>query len=98
MTQKKKYINSDKFCIICSEPPEVEKDGNSVRPLKLIKHHVKYSPEEIMWVHYKCHLKIHDPDKPLKLFIQYAEEERKTFYSNKTQNDKTLGTITKWKL
>ena len=84
--------------MICSGKPEVEKDGNSVRPLKLIRHHVKYSPEEIMWVHYKCHLKIHDPDKPLTQWIQYAEEEKKTFYNNKTQNDKTLGTITKWKL
>ena len=84
--------------MICFGKPEVEKVGNSTRPLKLIRHHVEYSPETIMWVHYKCHLKIHDPDKPLKQYIQYTEEERKTFYNNKKQDDRTLGTITKWKL
>ena len=85
--------------MICFGKPETEGDGDSARTLKLIKHHIKYSPEEIIWVHYKCHQKIHDADSPLTQWIQYTEKERMTFYKNKKQDDgKTLGTIVKWKL
>ena len=84
--------------MICFKKPEVVKDGNSTRTLKLIKHHVKYSPEEIIWVHHKCHLKIHDADSPMTQWIQYTKEDKKLFYKNKKQSDRTLGTIVKWKL
>ena len=92
------YLNSPEFCMICFKKPEVVKDGNSTRTLKLIKHHVKYNPETIIWIHYKCHQKIHDTDKPLIQWIQYTDKEKKEFYKNKKQGDKTLGTIVKWKL
>ena len=92
------YLNSPEFCMICFKKPEVVKDGNSTRTLKLIKHHVKYNPETIIWIHYKCHQKIHDTDNPLIQFIQYTDNEKKEFYKNKKQGDKTLGTIVKWKL
>ena len=92
------YLNSPEFCMICFKKPEVVKDGNSTRTLKLIKHHVKYNPETIIWAHYKYHQKIHDTDKPLIQWIQYTDNEKKEFYKNKKQGDKTLGTIVKWKL
>ena len=92
------YINSHEFCMICGKEPEVEGKGNSARILKLIKHHIKYSPEEIIWVHHKCHLRIHDTDNSLTQWIQYAEEDKKLFYKNNKQHDRTLGTIIKWKL
>ena len=84
--------------MICFGKPEVEGEGNSARTLKLIKHHIKYNPETVIWIHYKCHHKIHDTDKPLTQWIQYTDEEKKLFYKNKKQDDKTLGTIVKYKL
>ena len=92
------YLNSPEFCMICFGKPEVLKDGNSARTLKLIKHHVKYKPETVIWIHFKCHQKVHDIDKPLTQWIQYTEKEKKLFYKNRKQDDKTLGTIVNWKL
>ena len=92
------YLNSPEFCMICFKKPEVMKDGNSTRTLKLIKHHIKYDPETVIWIHYKCHQKIHDTDKPLTQWIQYNVEEKKLFYKNKKQGDKTLGTVVRWNL
>jgi len=92
------YLNSPEFCMICFKKPEAVKDDNLTRTLKLIKHHVKHNPETIIWTHYKCHQKIHDTDNPLIQFIQYTDNEKKEFYKNKKQGDKTLGTIVKWKL
>jgi len=77
------YLNSPEFCMICFGKPETDGDGDSARTLKLIKHHIKYSPEEIIWVHYRCHQKIHDTDSPLTQWTQYAEEDKKQFYKNK---------------
>ena len=84
--------------MICFGKPETDRDGDSVRTLKLIKHHIKYSPEELIWVHHKCHLKIPDADSPMTQWIQYTEEDKKLFYKNKKQSDRTLGTVVKWKL
>ena len=84
--------------MICFGKPETDGDGDSARTLKLIKHHIKYSPEEIIWVHHKCHLKIHDADSHMTQWIQYTKEDKKLFYKGKKQEDRTLGTIVKWKL
>ena len=92
------YLNSPDFCLICRGDPEVENNENSTRTLKLIKHHIKYSPETIIWVHYKCHQKIHDTYNPMTMWIQYTEEEKKQFYKNRKQGSKTLGSMIKWKL
>ena len=73
------YLNSPDLCMICFGKPEVENDGNSTRTLKLIKHHIEYSPETIIWVHYKCHQKIHDVDNPMTVWIRYTEEEKNSF-------------------
>ena len=93
-----KYYNSDKFCMICHGEPEVDGKGKSARTLKLEKHHVKYDPEEIIWVHHKCHQKIHDTNNPMALWIRYTEKEKKSFYKNNKQDYKTLGTIYKHNL
>ena len=93
-----KYINSPELCAICFGKPEVYVEGKSARTLKLEKHHIKYNPEEIIWVHNKCHRKIHDPNNPLIQWIQYTKEESKLFYKNNKQVNKTLGTIVKWDL
>ena len=93
-----KYFNSDKFCMICHGEPEVDGKGKSARTLKLIKHHIKYNPEEIIWVHYKCHQKIHNANNPMTLWLRYTEKEKKLFYKNSKQTDKTLGTIYKHNL
>ena len=92
------YTNSDKFCMICFGKPEVDGKGKSTRTLKLIKHHIKYNPEEIIWVHNKCHQKIHDTNNPMALWIRYTDKEKKSFYKNKKQVNRTLGTIVKWNL
>jgi len=84
--------------MICNGEPEVDGKGKSTRTLKLIKHHIKYDPEEIIWVHNKCHQKIHDDNNPMTLWIRYTEKEKKSFYKNKKQVNRTLGTIVKWKL
>ena len=47
------------------------------------KHHIRYYPEAIAWVHYKCHKKIHDPDNPIKTFIQYDVGDPEKFESEK---------------
>ena len=84
--------------MICRGEPEVDGKGKSVRTLKLEKHHVEYDPEKIIWVHSKCHQKIHDIDNPMALWIRYTEKEKKSFYKNKKQVNRTLGTIVKWNL
>ena len=84
--------------MVCFGKPEVYGEGKSVRTLKLEKHHIKYNPEEIIWVHSKCHRKIHDVDNPMALWIRYTEKEKKSFYKNNKQDYKTLGTIYKHNL
>ena len=84
--------------MICNGEPEVDGKGKSARTLKLIKHHITYNPEVIIWVHNKCHQKIHDANNPMTLWIRYTEKEKKSFYKNKKQVNTTLGTIVKWKL
>lgn len=71
----KEYLNSSDKCIVCFGEP---KDN-----LNLIKHHISYFPERIAFVHFECHNKIHDPDKPLDVWIQYKPEDSKLFYKKK---------------
>jgi hypothetical protein len=61
--------------MVCLKEPE---DNHN-----LIKHHVSYYPENIAFVHFDCHQKIHDPDNPLTVFIQYEPEDSKRFYKEK---------------
>jgi hypothetical protein len=54
----------------------------------MIKHRIRYYPEVIAWVHFKCHQRIHDPDNPLNAFIQYEPGEQEKFESEKKVLDK----------
>jgi len=49
----------------------------------MIKHHIRYYPEAIAWVHHNCHKKIHDAVNPLDVYIQYELEEQERFISEK---------------
>ena len=73
-------LNSKEICIVCFGKPEKWENGKDV---ELIKHHISYYPQVIAFVHFKCHQKIHDPDKPLTQFIQYEREDSIKFYNEK---------------
>ena len=75
----KEYLNCNTRCIVCFGEPEDN--------LSLIKHHVSYFPERIAFVHFACHNMIHDPDKPLDLWIQYEPEDSKMFYKIKKEKE-----------
>ena len=49
----------------------------------MIKHHIRYYPEAIAWVHHNCHKQIHDAVNPLDVYIQYELEEQERFISEK---------------
>jgi len=68
------YFNSSNKCAVCF--------GKPVDNLNLIKHHMSYFPELIAFVHWECHNKIHDPDEPITVFIQYEQGDSRRFYSN----------------
>jgi hypothetical protein len=72
------YLNSNQMCIVCFKEPEDN--------LNLIKHHVTYYPETIAFVHFACHNKIHDPDNPIDIWIQYEPNDSKKFYREKKEN------------
>ena len=49
----------------------------------MVKHHIRYYPEAIAWVHSKCHQSIHDPETPMDVFIQYDFSDKEKFESEK---------------
>lgn len=77
-----KYVNSRERCIVCYDNMQ---EGNKDNPI--IKHHIRYYPELVAYVHYKCHGKIHDPDKPIEALIQYTRQESMKFYREKKNAD-----------
>lgn len=83
----KVFLNKNDMCIVCFRGPEKWDNGLDI---SLIKHHVSYYPEIIAFVHFDCHRKIHDPDNPLKQFIQYTREDSLRFYKEKTEKEKEL--------
>ena len=66
------YLNNPSMCLVCFKCPEEE--------FNLIKHHVKYYPEVIAYVHHKCHQDIHFENKRPDL-IQYEPADSKKFYA-----------------
>ena len=75
------YLNSRDCCILCFQPPKIEKAHHGmVNPTPLIKHHVMYFPEKIAFVHYECHKKIHG-EPPISLWIQYNDGDARKFYA-----------------
>lgn len=82
----KAYIGKKRQCKKCeiySFKPECPKCGEPTNASDnpVIKHHVRYFPEVIAFVHYRCHKKIHDTQNPMVPFIQYTSEDSKLFYS-----------------
>ena len=71
------FVNSTERCMVCLKPFT----ETLLNPM--IKHHIRYYPEAIAWVHYKCHQEIHDADNPLDVYIQYELEEQERFQSEK---------------
>lgn len=73
LKNNQRAINSRDFCLVCNKPKN---------EFEFVKHHVRYEPEEIIaFVHYECHRKIHDGERPD--LIQYTREERERFYGVK---------------
>ena len=74
-SEDSKFLNNRNTCGVCHKPKD---------EFELIKHHVSYFPERIMYVHYHCHVWIHDSlQNKLGLFLQYSDSEVKTWYKNK---------------
>ena len=81
------FMNDNKKCIACGGKPEQGESSIIVNgkyaPVKvpLIKHHVKYDPELVAFVHFQCHMDIHDGKYPH--LIQYEEGESREYYDKK---------------
>lgn len=74
------YLNDRSKCIACFKVQE---------EFELIRHHVKYFPEEVAHVHYECHKIIHDPDDPrYKYLIQYEDGDSRKFYELNQEKDR----------
>lgn len=85
------FMNQNTTCIACMKGRNHILDGqfkvngkNVVRDVPLIKHHVRYDPEIVAYVHFNCHQIIHDPDDPrYKHLIQFQDGESREYYDNK---------------
>ena len=69
-------MNSRDMCLVCFKEPE--------KDFELIKHHIKYFPEVICFVHYKCHEAIHDGKRPE--LIQYDDGDSRRFYMDEVKS------------
>lgn len=79
MSEAVVYLNTNNRCIVCFKKPK--------KNTPLIKHHVKYFPEIVAYVHFDCHKKIHDPNNPIEYLIQYEPEDSRNFYEEKRKNE-----------
>ena len=78
-----KFFNSHKRCIVCNGERTFDIQTRMVE--KLSGHHVRYFPPLVAWVHPKCHAKIHDPQNPMTLYIQYEEGDSQRYYKQMKQ-------------
>jgi len=78
-----KFFNSHKRCIVCNGERTFDIQTRMVE--KLSGHHVRYFPPLVAWVHPKCHAKIHDPQNPMILYIQYDEGDSQRYYKQMKQ-------------
>jgi len=85
MQEPTTYLNSQEQCIVCFGKPEKWENGLDI---ELIKHHVSYYPQIIAYVHYQCHAKIHDSEKPIEHLIQYEKGDSIKFYQEKEESRK----------
>ena len=87
------YMNQSNRCIACGRGRDkqfhkIKVNGKSIKhKIPLIKHHVRYDPEVIAYVHFECHKIIHDPDDPrYKHLIQFQDGESRKYYDRKKSN------------
>ena len=79
-----KFFNSHKRCIVCNGERTFDIQTRLVE--RLYGHHVRYFPYPLVaWVHQKCHAKIHDPENPVTLYIQYEDGDSPRYYEKKKQ-------------
>ena len=78
-----KFLNSYERCIVCHGERTFDIQTRMVE--KLSGHHVRYFPPLVAWVHPKCHAKIHDPQNPMILYIQYDEGDSQRYYKQMKQ-------------
>ena len=78
-----KFFNSHKRCMVCGGERTFDTRTRMVE--RLYGHHVRYFPPLVAWVHSKCHKKIHDPQNPMTLYIQYEDGDSPRYYEQKKQ-------------
>ena len=90
---KTRFLNSHEKCLVCGGERTFDIETRMIE--KLSGHHVKYFPPLVAWVHQKCHAKIHDPENPMTLYIQYEEGDSQRYYKERKQRsyDKSISEV-----
>ena len=83
------FHNSCELCAVCFEAPTI--DEKTHERINLTKHHIRYFPQKIAFVHSKCHDKIHDPENPITYLIDFQKGDSRKFYANQKISKLTLG-------
>tara|TARA_B110000467_G_C18255943_1_gene443360 strand:+ start:762 stop:1133 length:372 start_codon:yes stop_codon:yes gene_type:complete len=83
------FHNSCELCAVCFEAPTINE--KTYERINLTKHHIKYFPQKIAFVHSKCHDKIHDPNNPITYLIDFQKGDSRKFYANQKISKLTLG-------
>lgn len=88
MTEEIEYMNQNNMCMVCFKKPE-KRDGHipvngklTKISIPLQKHHVKYNPQIVAWVHDHCHDEINRGMHTH--LIQYEKGESREFYGKQT--------------
>ena len=87
---KTKFFNSHKRCMVCGGERTYDIQTRMVE--RLYGHHVRYFPALVAWVHHSCHKKIHDPENPMILYIQYEEGDSQRYYEQRKQRSSAKNT------
>ena len=81
--------NSCELCAVCFEGTTTDEETHERN--NLTKHHIRYFPQKIAFVHSKCHDKIHDPENPITYLIDFQKEDSRKFYANQKNSKLTSG-------
>jgi hypothetical protein len=81
--------NCPELCAVCFEAPTV--DEITHERINLTKHHIRYFPQKIAFVHSKCHDKIHDPENPITYLIDFKKGDSRRFYDIQKNSKSKLG-------
>ena len=83
------FHNFCELCAVCFEGPTIDEETHE--RINLTKHHIRYFPQKIAFVHSKCHDKIHDPKNPITYLIDFQQGDSRKFYENQKISKLTLG-------